>query len=371
MSAARLAAFPWARVPQVQRAALATRRALWERLSDALDPARLIGALEDLLGAGARAEVVLIERAAIELSLPPQGAWHVLFSGHGLRLVLAPEPELLRACVARLLAQPFELGWGDAEVDAPLCGAGAALALEVLRRAARTEAPRLVLEPELGCQRDPAFSLQGAASVWLGDAPYRLHVGVEPLSPTLPPRRREAAPRVGLEKLGELALRVPWVCALSTASVEDVSALAPGDVWLPGAGAWLGSGPPASAGLLAPPGAARGLPAHVSGDKIVLGGNAKPLHEELESRVAQDESEISQIVGETPVVVRLEIGAVELSAAEWAALRPGDVVQSGRRIEEGVILRVSGSEIARGELVEIEGEVGVRITQVGSARAGA
>jgi flagellar motor switch/type III secretory pathway protein FliN len=58
-----------------------------------------------------------------------------------------------------------------------------------------------------------------------------------------------------------------------------------------------------------------------------------------------------------------------MSAAEWAALRPGDVVQSGRRIDHAVILRTGGREIARGELVDIEGEIGVRITQVGLAKA--
>jgi flagellar motor switch/type III secretory pathway protein FliN len=56
-----------------------------------------------------------------------------------------------------------------------------------------------------------------------------------------------------------------------------------------------------------------------------------------------------------------------MSAAEWAALRPGDVVQCGRRIEEPIVLRAGGREIARGELVDIEGEVGIRITRVGSA----
>ena len=82
---------------------------------------------------------------------------------------------------------------------------------------------------------------------------------------------------------------------------------------------------------------------------------------------AAEDSELTQIVGETPVLVRLELGCVEMSAAEWAALRPGDVVQCGRRIEEPVLLRAGGREIARGELVTVDGEIGVRILRVGSA----
>jgi flagellar motor switch/type III secretory pathway protein FliN len=90
----------------------------------------------------------------------------------------------------------------------------------------------------------------------------------------------------------------------------------------------------------------------------------------MDTSMSQEESELEQIVGETPVVVRLELGSVEMSAAEWAALRLGDVIASGRRLEEAVSLRTGGREIARGELVEIEGEIGVRITQVGLARVG-
>jgi len=86
--------------------------------------------------------------------------------------------------------------------------------------------------------------------------------------------------------------------------------------------------------------------------------------------MSQEESELTQIVGETPLCVRVELGSLEMSAAEWAALRPGDVVQCGRRIDEPVVLRAGGREIARGELVDIDGEIGVRITAVGSGPVG-
>lgn len=85
--------------------------------------------------------------------------------------------------------------------------------------------------------------------------------------------------------------------------------------------------------------------------------------------MAEQDSELAEIVGETPLTVRLELGALEMSAAEWAALKPGDVLQSGRRLDEPVVLRAGGREIARGELVDVEGELGVRITAVGGAVA--
>ena len=91
-----------------------------------------------------------------------------------------------------------------------------------------------------------------------------------------------------------------------------------------------------------------------------------------ENRASTGEaSALEQIVGETPIVVRLEIGSLELTAREWASLVPGDVVQSGRRLDEPVILRVMGRELARGELVEVDGELGVRITSLSPLARGA
>ena len=64
------------------------------------------------------------------------------------------------------------------------------------------------------------------------------------------------------------------------------------------------------------------------------------------------------------MMVRIEIGAVSMTAREWAELGPGDVIESGRRIAEPVVLRVAGREVARGELVNLEGELGVRIREL-------
>ena len=66
-------------------------------------------------------------------------------------------------------------------------------------------------------------------------------------------------------------------------------------------------------------------------------------------------------MGEVPVVVRVEVGTVEMAAKDWAALGQGDVIALGRKVGDGVTLRVGGVAVARGELVDLEGEVGVRI----------
>ncbi len=68
---------------------------------------------------------------------------------------------------------------------------------------------------------------------------------------------------------------------------------------------------------------------------------------------------------DAPLVVRVELGVVTMTAREWARLRPGDVIETGRRIAEPVVLRIAGRAVAKGELVDIEGELGVRIRELG------
>jgi flagellar motor switch/type III secretory pathway protein FliN len=357
-------AYPWDKLPRVERAALEARRELRGRVAAGLDLYRLDHAIGQLLGADAElVDVALAERRTVEPTPSIFDAHTLRFPSLGLRVTLSPEPELARACVARLLGQGFELGWADTGIDAALRGAGAALALEIARRAARNEAPELVTDGRSG----DGWQSVGQATLRLGGKPYRIDLSVEALALGRPVPAVNAPVR--LSQLGSVPIRVPWIAALSAATVSEIEGLLVGDVWVPGKSSWIAAEPPLSAGLLAAPRSARGVPIRVSSGRIVLGAEAVPVHEELTS-MSQEESELARIVGETPVVVRLELGSLEMSAADWAALRPGDVVQCGRRIEEPVVLRAGGREIARGELVDIEGELGVRITAVGSAAVG-
>jgi flagellar motor switch/type III secretory pathway protein FliN len=269
---------------------------------------------------------------------------------------------LLRLSVARLLGEEFELGWADAGMDATLRGAGAALVLDICRQLSRGEAPELsgpLEEPSA-----PAFGCR--LTVHVRGKPYAVAVELEATSGGLASGCQMLTGRLGA--LGAVPIALPWVCAVSEATVGLVQMLSVGDVWLPGDG-WVDASDPLSAGVLALPLANSGLPVRVSAGRTVLGPQPVPVHPQLELSMNQDPSEVEQIVSEAPLVVRLEVGSLEMSATEWAALRPGDVVQSGRRIEDAVILRCAGREIARGELVEVEGEIGVRVTHVGGSSA--
>jgi flagellar motor switch protein FliM len=70
------------------------------------------------------------------------------------------------------------------------------------------------------------------------------------------------------------------------------------------------------------------------------------------------------LLRELPVQITCEIGRVTLSAREVLELRPGSVLPVGRPLAGPVDLTAGGRVIARGELVDVEGEIGVRVTEV-------
>jgi type III secretion protein Q len=65
-----------------------------------------------------------------------------------------------------------------------------------------------------------------------------------------------------------------------------------------------------------------------------------------------------------PVRLSFDVGALTLSLAELRRLAPGQVLETGRALPEVVEIYAQGARIGRGELVEIEGRLGVSIVEV-------
>ncbi len=78
----------------------------------------------------------------------------------------------------------------------------------------------------------------------------------------------------------------------------------------------------------------------------------------------KDAASADQLLRELPVEVVCELGRVTMSGRELIELRPGAVIPAGRPLSGPVDLTVGGRVVARGELVDVEGEIGVRITQL-------
>lgn len=71
--------------------------------------------------------------------------------------------------------------------------------------------------------------------------------------------------------------------------------------------------------------------------------------------------EAEALLGDVPVHVVVELGRVQLTADEVIRLSTGHIIELGRSPAEPVDLVVNGRLLAKGELVEIEGALGVKI----------
>jgi flagellar motor switch protein FliN len=67
---------------------------------------------------------------------------------------------------------------------------------------------------------------------------------------------------------------------------------------------------------------------------------------------------------DVPVELAVEIGRTQMTIREALALGPGSIVTLQRLAGEPVDLLVNGKPIARGEVVVIDEEFGLRITEV-------
>lgn len=72
-------------------------------------------------------------------------------------------------------------------------------------------------------------------------------------------------------------------------------------------------------------------------------------------------AEAEPLLGDIPVPVIVELGRVQLTADEVIRLRPGQIIELGRSPADPVDLVVAGKLLAKGELVEIEGALGVKL----------
>jgi flagellar motor switch protein FliN/FliY len=70
------------------------------------------------------------------------------------------------------------------------------------------------------------------------------------------------------------------------------------------------------------------------------------------------------LVLEVPVELAVEIGRTTMTVRETLAIAPGSIIALDRMAGEPVDLLVNGRQIARGEVVAIDEEFGLRVTEV-------
>jgi hypothetical protein len=360
MAERKLVPYPWHSLEKLTRQSVRAGTLARRALDRAVDVRRLAGELAGVVGA--EASFVVHRVLAADARPPSRGATLAFEVGDdAARIELTFEPELAAFVLSRVLGRAPALSANGVALDPALRGALSAVVIETCRRT-RAGVLLRVADPRAGAAESAAGAALVDGTVLLDGQPFPLTLWAKvALTPT------RGLPAPSLAALGELPVAVPLVAGAALAERSELAALEPGDAWLAGEGWWIDGSGSGRCALIAGTGEL-GAGVDLAPDgRIVVRGDRVALLADPTGAMADSDTipgNLADAVLDSPVVVRVELGAVTLTAREWAALRAGDVIETGRRIAEPVVLRVAGRELARGELVNVEGELGVRVLEI-------
>jgi flagellar motor switch/type III secretory pathway protein FliN len=321
-------------------------------------------ALGELVGAKVEVRLQGVKRDRVPESLDGGIAVDLMVrDGHPNGILLEVEGALAVNLTSRAIKRPAPRLVGAAGGDdaAALAGGLAALVTAASRphasfgplqvRAAGTSAALL------GAARSSARAMDVATfDVSVDHEAYTARLIVSPLAANAGPGRWD---KNALSGLGALPLDLPIVAATTQATAAEIASLEVGDAWMLGPADWAKT--LRGDVVLAAPGAQIGARAAlVEGGVLVLRAGQKELWQDPMPNEGNNDP-IVEAVGDVPIIVRVEVGAARMTAREWADVGVGDVIGLAHKLAEPVTLRVGGAEVAKGELVDIEGEIGVRI----------
>jgi flagellar motor switch/type III secretory pathway protein FliN len=357
--------YPYHQLPRISRRAVRISNDLRRIIRDRRFVERVTTALFELLSSPTEIDSVSIvltpnqpasqaPRLAIDFG-PAMGCF-----------VLEVDPQLVVQTITPFIERPPGLQNPFESLDASLLGAFAAIVASVLE-AAIPEVPFAISEATL-----PRVSTSARASVdrveltgvvRVAGIAHRASLSI-PISPAISSSETVTS---NLSVWGTLPLSVPLVVGCMTGMAEELVRLRVGAVWLVGDGLWIGR-EMAGLAVLAPPTSQVGWGASLVGQGgIVLGEGTVTLPGFDEHSTTADEANetLSDVIAKTPIIVRIELGSVTLPAEEWGQLGPGDTLQTRIPLGRPVELRVAGQIVARGDLVDVDGELGVQIRQLG------
>jgi flagellar motor switch/type III secretory pathway protein FliN len=104
------------------------------------------------------------------------------------------------------------------------------------------------------------------------------------------------------------------------------------------------------------------LEPHSRGERVRATGTIQHLPTPREGLPMSPSTSTSP--ADLPVTLVVELGRVNLTLARLAEFRPGDVLPLGRHPREPIELTSGGRLVARGELVQVDEELGLRLTNV-------
>ena len=81
--------------------------------------------------------------------------------------------------------------------------------------------------------------------------------------------------------------------------------------------------------------------------------------------VPEEEKLTATTPGEIPLSVVVEVGRLKMSMQTLMDLKPGNLVELDVLPESGIDLVVNGSRVAKGELLQVGDNLGIRILELG------
>ena len=142
--------------------------------------------------------------------------------------------------------------------------------------------------------------------------------------------------------LAEVELSLSLRDGVASLSPQDLAALAVGDV------------------LLLDEGSTR--------QQLVLPGGLELLGRAEGDLFHVEELNMTETQASYPLTVSVEVARVTVTFGELARLEPGSVLPLDIRRDGAVVLRAGERAIARGQLVDVEGALGVRVLELGDVR---
>ncbi len=100
-----------------------------------------------------------------------------------------------------------------------------------------------------------------------------------------------------------------------------------------------------------------GVSASINGRHITLLEEPGEIMDELDEQDVDD----SAGFGDLPVRLHFDLGERQLTLSELMVLGPGHVFDLGRELRRAVIIRANGKAIGEGELVDVDGHIGVSV----------
>jgi type III secretion protein Q len=155
-----------------------------------------------------------------------------------------------------------------------------------------------------------------------------------------------------------LALTVGW----TSLALNDIRGLAMGDVVLLDE-CFISDSFDCIVVMLGPK---RAIEARIEGTRLCLIEEKEGILEDFEEDEADNPEalESSASLDDLPVRLRFDLGERVVPLSELQTLGPGYVLELGREIRRAVTIRANGCVIGEGELIDIDGRIGVSIQKI-------